>query len=154
MYHQNMYTCVLANHAQNLFILLTSFSSNFRFVMYNVARSILHCKPIVLSYNNGREFLETTSLPLKPYHLIAQLAPRYVCQLFNPNMADQPVPEILLREVRKHFNISTPQLYKELRELMDGLSIFAGNNPLVSSVAVLLNVMFDTYISLVCTEGG
>ena len=26
MYHQNMYTCVLANHAQNLFILLTSFS--------------------------------------------------------------------------------------------------------------------------------
>ena len=124
------------------------------FDMYNVARSILHCKPIVLSYKDGRGCLDTTSLPLEPYHLIAQLAPCYVCQLFNPNMADQPVPEILLREVRKHFNISTPQVYKELRELMDGLSIFAGNNPLVSSVAVLLNVMFDTYISLVCTGGG
>ena len=111
------------------------------FDMYNVARSILHCKPIVLSYKDGRGCLDTTSLPLEPYHLIAQLAPRYVCQLFNPNMADQPVPEILLREVRKHFNISTPKLYKELRELLDGLSIFAGNNPLVSSVAVLLNVV-------------
>ena len=124
------------------------------FDMYNVAHSILHCKPIVLSYKDGRGCLDTTSLPLEPYHLIAQLALRYVCQLFNPNMADQPVPEILLREVRKHFNISTPQVYKELRELMDGLSIFAGNNPLVSSVAVLLNVMFDTYVSLVCTGGG
>ena len=85
------------------------------FDMYNVARSILHCKPIVLSYKDGRGCLDTTSLPLEPYHLIAQLAPRYVYQLFNPNMADQPVPEILLREVRKHFNISTPKLYKELR---------------------------------------
>ena len=120
------------------------------FDMYNVARSILHCKPIVLSYKDGRGCLDTTSLPLEPYHLIAQLAPRYVCQLFNPNMADQPVPEILLREVRKHFNESTPQVYKELRELMDELSIFAGNNPLVSSVAVLLN---DTF-SLVYTGGS
>ena len=116
------------------------------FDMYNVARSILHCKPIVLSYKDGRGCLDTTSLPLEPYHLIAQLAPRYVCQLFNPNMADQPVPEILLREVRKHFNISTPQVYKELREQMDGLSIFAGNNPLVSSVAVLLNVVFNSFL--------
>ena len=102
------------------------------FDMYNVARSILCHKPIVLSYKDGRGSLETSSLPLEPYHLIAELGPRYVCQLFNPNMADQPVPETLLREIRKHFNKSTPQLYKELRELMDGLSIFGGKNPLVS----------------------
>ena len=112
------------------------------FDMYDVARSILHCrKPIVLSYKDGRGCLDTTSLPLEPYHLIAQLAPRYVCQLFNPNMADQPVPEILLREVRKQmrklFDISTPPFCKELRVLMDRLSIFGGKNPLVScSVAV------------------
>ena len=107
------------------------------FDMYDVARSILCCKPIVLSYKDGRGSLETSSLPLEPYHLIAELGPHYVCQLFNPNMADQPVPESLLREIRKHFNKSTPQLYKELRELMDGLSIFGGKNPLVScSVAV------------------
>ena len=107
------------------------------FDMYDVARSILCRKPIVLSYKDGRGSLETSSLPLEPYHLIAELGPRYVCQLFNPNMADQPVPETLLREIRKHFNKSTPQLYKELRELMDELSIFGGKNPLVScSVAV------------------
>ena len=107
------------------------------FDMYNVARSILCRRPIVLSYKDGRGSLETSSLPLEPYHLIAELGPRYVCQLFNPSMADQPVPETLLREIRKHFNKSTPQLYKELRELMDGLSIFGGKNPLVScSVAV------------------
>ena len=107
------------------------------FDMHNVARSILCHRPIVLSYKDGRGRLETSSLPLEPYHLIAELGPRYVCQLFNPNMADQPVPETLLREIRKHFNKSTPRLYKELRELMDGLSIFGGKNPLVScSVAV------------------
>ena len=111
------------------------------FDMYDVARSILCRKPIVLSYKDGRGSLETSSLPLEPYHLIAELGPRYVCQLFNPNMADQPVPETLLREIRKQmrklFDISTPPFCKELRVLMDRLSIFGGKNPLVScSVAV------------------
>ena len=111
------------------------------FDMYNVARSILCRKPIVLSYKDGRGSLETSSLPLEPYHLIAELGPHYVCQLFNPNMADQPVPETFLREIRKqirkYFYISTPQFFNEVRELMDGLSVFGGKNPLVScSVAV------------------
>ena len=54
-------------------------------------------------------------------------------------MADQPVPGPLLQEVRQLCRQTKikPQVYKELREHLDKLSLFAGRNPLVSSVAVL-----------------
>ena len=106
------------------------------FDMCDVARSILQCKPVILSHGDGRGLLKTQSLPFEPYHL---LAPSYVSQLFNPNMADQPVPGPLLQEVRQlcHDTKIKPQVYKELREHLDKLSLFAGKNPLVSSVAVL-----------------
>ena len=106
------------------------------FDMCDVARSILHRKPIVLSHGDGRGHLKTPSLPFEPYHL---LAPSYVSQLFNPNMADQPVPGPLLQEVRQlcHQTKVKPQEFGELREHLDRLSLFAGRNPLVSSVAVL-----------------
>ena len=106
------------------------------FDMYYVARSILLRKPIVLSHGDGRGHLKTQSLPFEPYHL---LAPSYVSQLFNPNMADQPVPGPLLQEVRQlcHQTKVKPQEFGELREHLDRLSLFAGRNPLVSSVAVL-----------------
>ena len=106
------------------------------FDMCDVARSILQRKPVVLSHGDGRGHLETQSLPFEPYHL---LAPSYVSQLFNPNMADQPVFGPLLQEVKQlcHETKNKPQVYKELREHLDKLSLFAGSNPLVSSVAVL-----------------
>ena len=106
------------------------------FDMYHVARSILHRKPIVLSHGDGRGHLETQSLPFEPYHL---LAPSYVSQLFNSNMTDQPVPGPILQEVRQlcHQTKVKPQKFGELREHLDRLSLFAGRNPLVSSVAVL-----------------
>ena len=106
------------------------------FDMCDVARSILHRKPIVLSHGDGRGHLKTQSLPFEPYHL---LAPSYVSQLFNPNMADQPVPGPLLQEVRQLCDLTKvkPQEFGELREHLDRLSLFAGRNPLVSSVAVL-----------------
>ena len=105
------------------------------FYMCDVARSILHRKPIVLSHGDGRGHLKTQSLPFEPYHL---LAPSYVSQLFNPNMADQPVPGPLLQEVRQlcHQLKGSMNVCK-LREHLDRLSLFAGRNPLVSSVAVL-----------------
>ena len=105
------------------------------FDMYYVARSILHRKPIVLSHGDGRGHLKTQSLPFEPYHL---LAPSYVSQLFNSNMADQPVPGPLLQEVRQlcHQLKGSMNVCK-LREHLDRLSLFAGRNPLVSSVAVL-----------------
>ena len=106
------------------------------FDMYHVARSILLRKPILLSHGNGRGHLKTQSLPFEPYHF---LAPSYVSQLFNPSMTDKPVPGPLLQEVRQlcHQTKMKPQVYKELREHLDRLSLFAGRNPLVSSVAVL-----------------
>ena len=106
------------------------------FDMCDVARSILQRKPVILSHADGRGHLKTQSLPFEPYHL---LAPSYVSQLFNPNKADQPVPGPLLHEVRQlcHDTKIKPQVYKELREHLDMLSLFVGTNPLVSSVAVL-----------------
>ena len=107
------------------------------FDMCDVARSILQRKPVILSHEDGCGHLKTQSLPFEPYHL---LAPSYVSQLFNPNMADQPVPGPLLHEVKQlcHDTKIKPQVhYKELREHLDKLSLFAGRDPLVSSVAVL-----------------
>ena len=106
------------------------------FDMCDVARSILRRKPVVLSHGDGCGRLKTQSIPFEPYHL---LAPSYVSQLFNPNMADKPVPNLVLQEVRKLCRQlkGSPKLYKELREHLDKLSLFAGRNPLVSSMAVL-----------------
>ena len=105
------------------------------FDMCDVARSILQCKPVVLSHGDGHGHLETQSLPFEPYHL---LAPSYVSQLFNPNMADQPVPGPLLQEVKElSHHLKGSLRVSDLREHLDKLSLFAGSNPLVSSVAVL-----------------
>ena len=106
------------------------------FDMCDVARSILLSDPVVLSHGDGCGHLETQSLPFEPYHL---LAPSYVSQLFNPKMADQPVPGPLLQEVKQFYRQFEGSLEKvsELRNHLDKLSLFAGSNPLVSSVAVL-----------------
>ena len=102
------------------------------FDIHHVARSMLLHKKVVPSYTDSRGRLLLTSLPFEPYH---QLSSSSVCQLFNPNMADQPVPGPLLQEVRQlcHDSKIKPQVYKKLREHLDKLSLFAGRNPLVSS---------------------
>ena len=106
------------------------------FDIREIANSILLHKPFIRSYQNSLGSLRTNSLFLEPYYL---LSPSSVCQLLNSSMANQPVPAPLLKEVRRH--CYQPQLevqdHKELRECVDSLSIFAGRNPLVSSVAVL-----------------
>ena len=100
------------------------------FDIQHVADSILRRKPSVLSQNTRIGIFSTQSLPLEPYHLIS---PSSVCHLFNSNMADQPVPHPLLQEVKRHIHLPGDILvYKELREQLDKLSIFAGRNPLVS----------------------
>ena len=107
------------------------------FDIQDVAESILCRKPFIPSQSeNCIGHLPTQSLPLEPYHL---LSPSSVCELFNCSNADQPVPTALLHEITKHFSQlkMKPQVYKELREHLDRLSLFAGRNPLVSSVAVL-----------------
>ena len=101
------------------------------FDIQDVAVSILRRKPSIPSQNEDCiGHLPTQSLPLEPYHFIS---PSSVCQLFNSDMVDQRVPAPLLEEVQKHLFTKKELSYKELREQMDKLSIFAGKNPLVST---------------------
>ena len=105
------------------------------FDIHHVARSMLLHKKVVPSYKDGSGYLSVESLPFEPYH---QLSSSSICQLLNPNMADQPVPAPLLQEVRKLCRQLKGTLkFSELREHLDKLSLFTGRSPLVSSVAVL-----------------
>ena len=106
------------------------------FDIHHVAQCVLLRKSVVPSYKDGHGFFRVLSLPFEPYH---QLSSSSICQLLNPDMADQPVPTSILHEVRtlcRHSKMSS-LMYKELREHLDRLSLFVGRNPLVSSVAVL-----------------
>ena len=110
------------------------------FNIHHVAQCVLLRKSVVPSYKDSSGRLPVQSLPFEPYH---QLSSSSVCQLLNPVMVDQPVPISLLHEVRKlcqHSKMSSV-VYKELREYLDNLSLFAGRNPLVSSSCT---VAFDS----------
>ena len=77
------------------------------------------------------------ALSCEPYYL---LQPSSVCQLFNQSMASQPVLDPLLQEILRYCQQpqQKPQDHKELRECVNKHSIFAGRNPLVSSVQAVL----------------
>ena len=119
------------------------------FAIKHVARSILLHKPTISNQSN--EFinhLSTQSLPLEPYQLIS---PSTVCDLFDAKKADQPVPAPLLQKVQEqicHFGRS-PQVYKQLREYLDSISIFAGRNPLVSGTHTCMHVVL---ICVACND--
>ena len=119
------------------------------FDIRNVAQCVLLRKSVVPSYQDGRSSFRVQSLPFEPYH---QLSSSSVSQLLNPVMADQPVPAPLLHEVRKlcHHSKVDSLVYKELREHLDKLSLFAGSNPLVSCTVAC----DGSNVSLVCTGGG
>ena len=108
------------------------------FVMRDVARSMLLQCDIVLDQKEGQNELVTKdALSCEPYYL---LQPSSVCQLFNQSMASQPVPDPLLQEVLRYCQQpqQKPRDHKELRECVNKHSIFAGRNPLVSSVQAVL----------------
>ena len=106
------------------------------FDIHHVAQCMLFHKKGVPSFKDGRGYLTVEALPFEPYH---QLSSSSICQLLNPNMADKSVPGPILQEVRQLCRQTgvKPQEFGELREHLDRLSLFAGRNPLVSSVAVL-----------------
>ena len=104
------------------------------FVMRNVARSMLLRHKVLLDRKEGMNTYSTDeALSCEPYYL---LQPSSVCQLFNQSMANQPVPDPLLQEVLRYCQQphQKPRDHKELRECVNKHSIFAGRNPLVSSV--------------------
>ena len=108
------------------------------FDLPTVARSMLLHHKLLLDRKEGKnEFSTDEALSCEPYYL---LQPSSVCQLFNQSMASQPVPDPLLQEVLRYFQLphQKPRDHKELRECANKYSIFAGRNPLVSSVQAVL----------------
>ena len=108
------------------------------FDLPTVAKSMLFHRKLLLDRNKGKNRLPTEeALTCEPYYL---LQPSSVCQLFNQSMASQPVPDPLLQEVLRYCQQphQKPQDHKELRECVNKHSIFAGRNPLVSSVQAVL----------------
>ena len=102
------------------------------FDMRHVARCLLLHKKGVPSID-GHRCRSLQALPFEPYHQLGSLS---ICQVLNPEKADQPVPDFLLHEVRQLCDQSKmePQLkFCELKEYLDSLSLFAGRNPLVST---------------------
>ena len=108
------------------------------FDLPTVARSMLLHHELLLDRKEGKnEFSTDEALSCEPYYL---LQPSSVCQLFNQSMASQPVPDLLLQAVLRYCQLphQKPQDHKELRECVNKHSIFAGRNPLVSSVQAVL----------------
>ena len=108
------------------------------FDLPTVARSMLLHHKLLLDQTEGKnEFSTDKALLCEPYYL---LQPSSVCQLFNQSTASQPVPDPLLQEVLRYCQLplQKPRDHKELRECVNKHSIFAGRNPLVSSVQVVL----------------
>ena len=109
------------------------------FTMRDVAKSMLLQYDLVLDRKEGQNELVTKdALSCEPYYL---LQPSSVCQLFNQSMASQPVPDPLLQEVLRYYQLPHQKLQdnSELKEWVNKHSIFAGRNPLVScSVRIVL----------------
>ena len=100
-------------------------------------KMLLHRKFLLDRDKGTNKFSTDEALSCEPYYL---LQPSSVCQLFNQSMASQPVPDPLLQEVLRYCQQphQKPQDHKELREYINKHSIFAGRNPLVSSVQAVL----------------
>ena len=108
------------------------------FDLPTVARSMLLHHKLLLDRKEGKnEFSTDEALSCEPYYL---LQPSSVCQLFNQSIASKPVPDPLLQEVLRYCQLphQKPRDHKELRECVNKHSIFAGRNPLVSSVQAVL----------------
>ena len=108
------------------------------FAMRNVAKSMLLHHKVLLDRKEGMNTYSTDeALSCEPYYL---LQPSSVCQLLKQSMASQPVPDPLLQEVLRYCQQpqQKPRDHKELRKCVNKHSIFAGRNPLASSVQAVL----------------
>ena len=104
------------------------------FVMRDVARSILLQHDLVLDRKKGQnELVIKDALSCEPYY---HLQPSSVCQLFKQSKTSRHVPDSLLQEVLRYCQQpqQKPRDHKKLRDCVNKFSIFAGRNPLVSSV--------------------
>ena len=99
------------------------------FDLPTVAKSMLLYHKLLLDQKEGtNEFSTDEALSCEPYYL---LQPSSVCQLFNQSMASQPVPS------RRSVLPAAPPEARD-HSSVNKHSIFAGRNPLVSSVQAVL----------------
>ena len=120
------------------------------FVISDVAKSMLTCKPNILNYKDGTTKLATKqALLFEPYHLLSPLS---VCELMDDSKSNQSVSSVILNEVRERCQMPQlePQSYSSLRKHLDNISLFAGRNPLVSSTHngkthAWIIIMFNVY---------
>ena len=108
------------------------------FPIRHIARYMLLERAGVSSYKDRRGCLIIESLLSLLFEPYRQLRSSSVIQLLNPNTVENPVPSLLLHEVRQTYGRTKvkPQAnLRKLRKNLDNLSLFTGrNNPLVSSV--------------------
>ena len=124
------------------------------FVISDVAKSMLTCKPNILNYKDGSTKLPTKqALLFEPYHL---LSPSSVCELMDDSKSNQLVSSVLLNEVRERCQM--PQLesqsYSSLRKHLDNISLFGGRNPLVSFILVMLRLMITCFMFIGSCKTG
>ena len=100
------------------------------YAIHDVARSMLLKHKLVLDCKEGSNEPYTEHALLHVFHYNPPLC-------VSSGMADHPVPAPLLQEVLRYCQQpqQQPQDHKELRECLDKQNMFAGRNPLVSSVA-------------------
>ena len=104
------------------------------FEMKNVARCVLLRSRFVLDISQKEKIFPSSLLLADPYLL---LHPALVRQLFDREKANELVPSSLLREVSHHItdtSVLESTTYQSLQKVLNGLSIFAGRNPMVSGI--------------------
>ena len=98
----------------------------------NVATSMLQRKPFIFASSGIISELRTKdALKYEPYY---RLSPSTVCELMDSSKADEPVSQSLLDEVERICQIKQLKQpsHSQLRLIVDGMSIYAGKNPIVS----------------------
>ena len=116
---------------------LDKFSDSDLFDIHDVTRSFLLREKGVRS-KDLLCYLSVGVFSFEPYY---QLSSLFIRQLFSPDKADQPVPTSFLHEVKQlcHQSKVKSQMFCEMKEYLDSLSLFAGRNLLVSSILLIMS---------------
>ena len=131
--HISVREFLLSSALVQRYTFLDKFSDSDLFDIRDVTRScLLHEKGV-----RSKDLLSYLSVEVFSFEPYYQLSSLFICQLLNPDKADQPVPMSFLHEVKQLCRQSKvkSQTFYEMKEYLDSLSLFAGRNLLVSSTA-------------------
>ena len=112
----------------------------------NVAISMLQRKRFIFASSGIlSDFRTKDALKFEPYY---QLSPSSVCELMDGSKADELVSQSLLDEVERICQIKQLKQpsHAHLRKIVDEMSIYAGKNPIVSKLKMIIHYYF--YLSI------